>query len=632
LFKTIGTKVLFGLLTGAFIGTIAIYFVTSLGYKELSDRSAHKTLMMMGESIYQTMRLSMFSGDRIVIEDAIKRAASIEGVHSLKILADKGVIETFDLPQTFTTDPKALRVFRTKESHWEEVEFEDGVHTRMLKPLIAEPICVSCHVLNQVNDVLGVMDIDVSMRWSQLVIQSSLAKLGIFLSAALLISMFATVLFTRSFSGKLHDLQNGLLDFFDFLYQKKRRAAPITIESDDEIGAMARAINQNIARIESGLEQDRNFIREATQIVSRVNSGFVSGRLSGGANNPALIALKETINAMIAALERNINEILRVMKAYESDDYTAFIKANPELEGDLKALNDGVNRLGESIGRMLGKSLENGRQLESNARELGGFVRSLSAATENQAQALVETHEAVAAITGAIRDNAIKAGQMANIADDTQQSAREGASLASNTMNAMEQIVRSANAIGEAIGVIDAIAFQTNILSLNAAVEAATAGEAGKGFAVVAGEVRNLATRSADAARTIKELSEESQRRAEEGKLIAARMMKGYEKLSGKVSETSALVSQVAEASRDQMESIEHINKVVETISRMTQESAQVAQKTRAIAEQASSMAQALVSDTSDKKFRSHSLLNSFESDQYDKILQLKNLIETMGK
>ncbi|MDR3347375.1 MAG: methyl-accepting chemotaxis protein, partial [Helicobacteraceae bacterium] len=275
--------------------------------------------------------------------------------------------------------------------------------------------------------------------------------------------------------------------------------------------------------------------------------------------------------------------------------------------------------------------LENGQQLERNAKELGGYVQALSTATVDQAAVLADASKAVSAITDTIRENALKAGQMASIAEETQKSASEGSVLASRTQNAMEQIVISANAINEAITVIDAIAFQTNILSLNAAVEAATAGEAGKGFAVVAGEVRNLAARSAEAARAIKELAEESQRRAEEGKQISAQMMLGYTQLSGKISETSDLVSRVAQASVEQMLSIDQINAIVDKIGRMTGESADIAQKTHEVAKRTSDMARELVKNASGKKFRRIAEDNDEEFDLFEEetIEQLKELIES---
>ncbi|GHV07799.1 hypothetical protein AGMMS50229_15200 [Campylobacterota bacterium] len=615
--KSIGAKVLSGVLFCAFVGALVIYFVTTLGYEELSDRSAKRTLTMTSEAIFQTLRLAMFSGDRIVIEDALKRASTIDNVHSLVILPNETVIRTFDLAQPFTEDPDVIRVFERKEMSWFETNNDTDHFVRLLKPLIAEPICVRCHYLNQVQDVLGVMDLSISLRASDMMIRSSQAKLGLFMTIALTIACFAGIIFFRAFTNRLHAIQSGLLNFFAFLNQKQSRVVRLAIDSDDELGQMAQVINSNIAKIEVGLARDSHFIEEVTKIVARLNTGILSDRLSSEANSPALNALKGVINQMLFALDRNVEDILSVLKAYEEDNYTAFTSAS-SLQGELRGLNDGVNRLGESISRLLKNSLDNGKKLENNAKELSGFVQALTTATSSQASALLETSEEVSAITDAIRENALKAGQMANIAEATQNSANEGSILASKTQSAMEQIVFSANAINEAISVIDAIAFQTNILSLNAAVEAATAGEAGKGFAVVAGEVRSLAARSADAARTIKDLVEKSQRRAEEGKDISAQMMQGYSDLSYKIAETSGLVSRVAEASVEQMKSIEHINTVVDTIERMTQESAGVAQKTHEIATRTSDMAQELVNDASGKKFRNDPQVEERRSNDFD--------------
>ncbi|MDR0746434.1 MAG: methyl-accepting chemotaxis protein [Helicobacteraceae bacterium] len=630
MFKTIGAKVVAGILFCAFSGAIAIFYVAMLGYEELSDQSARRTLQMTSESIFQTLRLSMFSGDRVVIGDTIARASKIEGVHSLQILPSQEVIGTFELETPFTNDPDAISIFTTKEARVMEIMSGGERHIRIFKPLVAEPICLRCHTLGKVNDVLGVMELDISLEKTDAMIRDSQSKIGLFLLLMLTFTIFVSYIFYRFFSDHLRAIQEGLLGFFGYLNKTKSKAARLAIDSKDELGEMARVINDNIARVEEGIVKDRTFVAEATRVMARLNSGFLSNRLQAEANSPGLNALKEVINQMLTALSRNVEEILSVLKAYENDDYTAFISANM-LEGELRDLIDGVNRLGESIGKMLKNNLENGLKLESNAQELSGYVQSLSMATASQADALLETSKAVAAITDAIRNNAKKAGQMANIAEETQEQANEGSILAGKTQRAMEQIVFSANSISEAIGVIDTIAFQTNILSLNAAVEAATAGGAGKGFAVVAGEVRSLAARSAEAARIIKELSEESQRRAEEGKITTQTMLHGYAQLSAKITETSELVSQVASASQDQMSAIEHINNVVEAIKRMTQENAGAARKTHEIANRTSAMARELVSDASGKKFRqTASYMNDADNDESQSAIEtLKNLIES---
>ncbi|UTJ07926.1 methyl-accepting chemotaxis protein [Arcobacter roscoffensis] len=163
---------------------------------------------------------------------------------------------------------------------------------------------------------------------------------------------------------------------------------------------------------------------------------------------------------------------------------------------------------------------------------------------------------------------------MLNISDELNNTAKTGNELANKTANSMDEINDKVTAINEAISVIDKIAFQTNILSLNAAVEAATAGEAGKGFAVVAQEVRNLASRSAEAANEIKALVEDATQKSNEGKSIANNMIKGYDELSSKIVDTKNIIDNVSGAIKEQETGMIQVNNAVANLDRMTQENA----------------------------------------------------------
>ena len=158
-------------------------------------------------------------------------------------------------------------------------------------------------------------------------------------------------------------------------------------------------------------------------------------------------------------------------------------------------------------------------------------------------------------------------------------------------------------AINAAISVIDQIAFQTNILSLNAAVEAATAGEAGKGFAVVAQEVRNLASRSAEAAKEIKNIVENAKNKADEGKEIASHMIEGYKELNESIQQTINLISDIEMSSKEQLTGIEQINDAVNSLDQQTQQNAQIASQTYEVAVQTDSIAKLVVSNANDKNF-----------------------------
>ncbi|WP_371317582.1 methyl-accepting chemotaxis protein [Aliarcobacter skirrowii] len=191
---------------------------------------------------------------------------------------------------------------------------------------------------------------------------------------------------------------------------------------------------------------------------------------------------------------------------------------------------------------------------------------------------------------------------MAHLSKDVKESVVLGENLANKTALSMDEINSKVEAINEAIEVIDQIAFQTNILSLNAAVEAATAGEAGKGFAVVAGEVRNLANRSAEAAKEIKSLVENATSKTNEGKKISDDMIEGYNNLNRLIGETITIIQDVSIASNEQLKGIEQINDAVSNLDRVTQENAIEANNVATIANETLQMAQLLVEDAKTKK------------------------------
>ena len=192
---------------------------------------------------------------------------------------------------------------------------------------------------------------------------------------------------------------------------------------------------------------------------------------------------------------------------------------------------------------------------------------------------------------------------MASHGNEVKNSVSKGQILASETTQAMDKIDHEVHAISESISVIDQIAFQTNILSLNAAVEAATAGEAGKGFAVVAGEVRNLAARSAEAANEIKTLVENARAKADNGKSIADQMIEGYKQLNVSITKTLELINDVKDASEEQLHGIEQINIAVSQLDQQTQQNASVANSTQEIATQTRQIAYEIVQEVNSKEF-----------------------------
>jgi len=301
-------------------------------------------------------------------------------------------------------------------------------------------------------------------------------------------------------------------------------------------------------------------------------------------------------------LESNIDNILSVLEDYSKYDYIKTVDEN-SLKDDLLKLAKGVNLLGSSITEMLTESKINGLTLDESSDVLLKNVDLLNNSSNEAAASLEETAAALEEITSNIRNNTENIAQMSNLSKDVTKSAQDGEDLANKTTNAMEEINSQVSAINEAISVIDQIAFQTNILSLNAAVEAATAGEAGKGFAVVAAEVRNLASRSAEAAKEIKDLVENATVKANDGKHMAADMIDGYKKLNGNIVDTTRLISDIEMASKEQLSGIEQINTAVTQLDTQTQQNARIAAQTHDVSVLMDDISKLIVEDADSKEF-----------------------------
>ena len=257
----------------------------------------------------------------------------------------------------------------------------------------------------------------------------------------------------------------------------------------------------------------------------------------------------------------------------------------------------------------------------------------LSSASNKAAASLEETAAALEEITSNMSSNTQNVVKMVSYANELTISVKEGEKLAGETTVSMDEINNQVTAINEAITVIDQIAFQTNILSLNAAVEAATAGEAGKGFAVVAAEVRNLANRSAEAAREIKNIVELASKKAKEGKNISDNMIEGYKELNENISNTILTINEVAGASKEQEKGIVQINDAINLLDQATQKNAQVADQISTMAENIANMSNSLVTAAAKASFLQDSLDKVADVDLvYDTALLKVEVLNTKDK
>jgi len=395
--------------------------------------------------------------------------------------------------------------------------------------------------------------------------------------------------------------QTGILGFFKYLNKETSLVTPLEVNSNDEIGNMSKIVNENINKTKSLIEQDQALINDVKQVVSKVKDGYFKQSVVSSTQNESLEELKININEMLEVISStvatDINKVKIILDEFQNLNFQNRI---PNATGQTAVA---LNSLADIINKMLVENKSNGMTLQESSNVLLDNVQSLSSASNQAAASLEETAAALEEITSNITNNTNNVIEMASHGHEVKDSVSQGQELANQTTKAMDEINNEVTAISDAISVIDQIAFQTNILSLNAAVEAATAGEAGKGFAVVAQEVRNLASRSAEAANEIKKLVENATSKANNGKNIADEMIDGYTHLNASISKTLDLISDVESASKEQQIGIEQINNAVTQLDQQTQQNANVASATQSIASATQSIAADIVNDANEKEF-----------------------------
>ena len=365
-------------------------------------------------------------------------------------------------------------------------------------------------------------------------------------------------------------------------------ASPVINDKNERLGAVAEWLDRtDEVRIE----------KEVAGMVDGALAGNFETRLSLDGKEGFVRQLSEGLNQLSEVTQTGLTDVAQILQRVATGDLTQKIDA--DYQGIFGQLKDDTNTTIERLREVVGRIKDATEAINIASQEIAAGNSDLSSRTEEQASSLEETSSAMEELNATVRQNAENARQANDLAKTSNAGVVKGGRVVKEVVVTMGEIQASSKKISDIIGVIDSIAFQPNILALNAAVEAARAGEQGRGFAVVASEVRNLAQRSATAAKEIKTLIAESVDKVESGAKLVQEAGSTMDEVVASFQQVAGLVTEIASASKEQSSGIEQTTQAVGQMDEVTQQNAALVEEAAAAAESLEEQARGLVQTVS---------------------------------
>jgi methyl-accepting chemotaxis protein len=397
--------------------------------------------------------------------------------------------------------------------------------------------------------------------------------------------------YTKDLSELLNQLSNTVDDAFKDTIRVANALAGGDL-SQKVTKEYSGAYNQVKVSVNTTADSLTRIVAEIQTIVEAANRGDFSIKMDLNGKQGYTKTLSDLLNLLSNTVDAAFKDTIHVAQALAKGDLTQAVTR--DYQGAFNDVKQSLNGTVDNLKRLVGEIKDATDTINTASKEIAAGNSDLSQRTEEQASSLEETASSMEELTSTVRQNAENAKQANQLAIGASDVAGKGGAVVSQVVVTMDSINESSRKIVDIISVIDGIAFQTNILALNAAVEAARAGEQGRGFAVVAGEVRNLAQRSAAAAKEIKTLIGDSVDKVEGGSRLVAQAGATMEEIVTSIRRVTDIMAEITAASAEQSQGIEQVNTAITQMDEVTQQNAALVEEAAAAAEALEEQAQNL--------------------------------------